>query len=919
MRNSLPGVVPRMTTVRVCSVAEAMDVLNAARSRSLNWTHGVGGDEAPVFLPNRAHAFLRMVLYNSRERRVSTLHIIDLVGSASIDGHRHSYHKPGEDREFDRRVVNQHLLALSRVITELARHDDPSDGPVVLSARESRLTQIIGPLLVGNSKTFLLATIQTDRESYLDTTNTLRVAARATSIKIPCMRLVNVDEQSLSFVNINSVLSPQDFPRLRRWRVPASSPFSVPHSFPSPHPMFDQPLLEVPRLNADRSTLQDSSTGARPFFSPGRGTDVPKRHSRDQPQTHSSLEFDALPRRAPSAPPFLPSSLSPRMGTSISPPLSLPGRIPTGEARESAFDWPSERATRASSPFGTMHSSWEVRFDDTDDVDVAESEHEDLLSEPPSGDACDRLKLKFRELMDSILEKNTVLGDRSSMTIAPAPPHPPPPLQPVSISKPALQSSSVAKSLPARLQSIIDPPPPPMNLLSPPSTVDSFSPTRPASAPPSQTQRRRQEERRSLSPPHRSVSPVIDQDISFDEYPQQEVSVVGDPPSPNVRQSSSAKASPRASAERSDIQSHAGGQDYRVMYMKASAECDLLRKSHSSLLAQIESQRQKYEEAIAHASDLERDFLEKQTTSDLESDNLKAEVVNLKSQIRKLQKESSHHELFAQYDEEIRRLTEEVQRLKDENASLREAAVIASVTDTVSTRDISPSSERAKSVNGNKNKIPVQKALAEALSRVEELTAEAHAAKKKERQALILKKAWDDANIKLSKLSRELQENEKGLTENKLRVAELDAQLRETQSQLQQALSRENAVKMDVAALSAERNELREQIRVMQAEKRAGWRIAGLISQQAPKHSAVVELIERLEKEIPNNLAGRLKVTIGKLRAEAERSENARIEYAKVHQNILRVMRDHVSQNAGTLHPTVAAIEHIIFNADDDP
>lgn len=52
------------------------------------------------------------------------------------------------------------------------------------SARDSALMQLVGPLMAGNARTFMLAGVSQHPDHYLDTVNTLRVATRAQNIQV---------------------------------------------------------------------------------------------------------------------------------------------------------------------------------------------------------------------------------------------------------------------------------------------------------------------------------------------------------------------------------------------------------------------------------------------------------------------------------------------------------------------------------------------------------------------------------------------------------------------------------------------------------------------------------------------------------------------------------------------------------------
>eukprot|EP00960_Hanusia_phi_P057473 763576-Hanusia_phi.AAC.12 len=75
------------TCVEVESLSDAMQVMEYSHSRSSNW---IEDDEQTMFVPtaNRCHSFLRITLYDKRKRRISSMHLIDLVGYVPLNGAR---------------------------------------------------------------------------------------------------------------------------------------------------------------------------------------------------------------------------------------------------------------------------------------------------------------------------------------------------------------------------------------------------------------------------------------------------------------------------------------------------------------------------------------------------------------------------------------------------------------------------------------------------------------------------------------------------------------------------------------------------------------------------------------------------------------------------------------------------------------
>ena len=66
----------------------------------------------------------------------------------------------------------------------------------VMSARDTPLVQLLGPLLAGNARTFMLAAVSPHPDHYLDTVNTLRIATRVQSIQVASPRGFTYDAGS---------------------------------------------------------------------------------------------------------------------------------------------------------------------------------------------------------------------------------------------------------------------------------------------------------------------------------------------------------------------------------------------------------------------------------------------------------------------------------------------------------------------------------------------------------------------------------------------------------------------------------------------------------------------------------------------------------------------------------------------------
>jgi Kinesin motor domain len=103
-----------------------------------------------------------------------------------MTGHRMRHRlAPAQPLDRNCRAVSRDQLALSRVLTELAAGATAAVASPLkpASARDSRLTQALLPLLAGNAYVTMVAAISPAPEDYLDTVNMLRLAARAQQIR----------------------------------------------------------------------------------------------------------------------------------------------------------------------------------------------------------------------------------------------------------------------------------------------------------------------------------------------------------------------------------------------------------------------------------------------------------------------------------------------------------------------------------------------------------------------------------------------------------------------------------------------------------------------------------------------------------------------------------------------------------------
>ncbi|CAD7695446.1 unnamed protein product [Ostreobium quekettii] len=194
---SIPLGAAGFKSVLVNSFEEALRVILMTRIRSRNW-RWEARESRWVGLLNRSHAFVRVSIFGEASGRLSVLHLVDLAGSRSLSAQGpsacYSYPDTLGEEEREKRLLSKQFLAINRIISSLSQKDSNRSADYMVSGREFNITRMLAPILAGNSKVYLLATVSSDPEHFLDTVNTLRIATRAQSIKVGGQRTLQMGE-----------------------------------------------------------------------------------------------------------------------------------------------------------------------------------------------------------------------------------------------------------------------------------------------------------------------------------------------------------------------------------------------------------------------------------------------------------------------------------------------------------------------------------------------------------------------------------------------------------------------------------------------------------------------------------------------------------------------------------------------------
>ena len=188
-----------LVTVKITTVEEAIFTFNSARSLSQNWKETSDGDF--IAINNRAHFFIRFSLYSEEDSRLRHFHIIDLAGSPPANMPQEIRSKLGSEEQlnFTRIGLNQ----LRSILWELARlnsgTNESIDLSTILATRKSKLASVVGSIIASNNRTYLLGVLREDA-AFSDNCRTLELIQRAQSIKVPCVRGIEILKSQLEFI-----------------------------------------------------------------------------------------------------------------------------------------------------------------------------------------------------------------------------------------------------------------------------------------------------------------------------------------------------------------------------------------------------------------------------------------------------------------------------------------------------------------------------------------------------------------------------------------------------------------------------------------------------------------------------------------------------------------------------------------------
>ncbi|CAG9467466.1 unnamed protein product [Pedinophyceae sp. YPF-701] len=210
---NLPGAWLEFTTGAVATSDDVHALMSLAQRRSANWGLPAEAKQAQplVALPNRAHFFVRFVVYDRAQERLASVTVADLVGqSSSEELSRNVTAGMLTQASVERREESMNIVSLNRLVAELSRRNAPAakaTPQVVPAVQDCQLTRVLFPFLAGNCRCFMVGTVADSKAHYLDTINTMRILTRAQGIRTACTKSCDVRGEDVRFVSVAKLLS----------------------------------------------------------------------------------------------------------------------------------------------------------------------------------------------------------------------------------------------------------------------------------------------------------------------------------------------------------------------------------------------------------------------------------------------------------------------------------------------------------------------------------------------------------------------------------------------------------------------------------------------------------------------------------------------------------------------------------------
>ena len=172
----------------------------------------------------RAHFFLRITLYmpnedDDRIGKVSHIHMVDLIGTSPIENR--SFNELSEDDKECRREVSSQHAALAKILQQMKSASErantegetlitPTNPLQISSARDSKLTMMLAPLIQGNVRTSIMLFLKDHETQFKHSKSALMSLRDINETVSACyVNTTSIEKTSLEMRHPDRVLSPK--------------------------------------------------------------------------------------------------------------------------------------------------------------------------------------------------------------------------------------------------------------------------------------------------------------------------------------------------------------------------------------------------------------------------------------------------------------------------------------------------------------------------------------------------------------------------------------------------------------------------------------------------------------------------------------------------------------------------------------
>lgn len=156
--------------------------------------------------PHKANVFVRIILRSEITNTTSAVHFVDMVSTAEVSERNlfkgRSKKNPsslGRQSHAFAKVIT-HLAETATTSTSNKSDSERSRSILLASARESKLTQMLTPLLGGNNRTWFVGYLCKDASKVKETNTTLKLLGKGGKVMCGCVKNANNGADDINFL-----------------------------------------------------------------------------------------------------------------------------------------------------------------------------------------------------------------------------------------------------------------------------------------------------------------------------------------------------------------------------------------------------------------------------------------------------------------------------------------------------------------------------------------------------------------------------------------------------------------------------------------------------------------------------------------------------------------------------------------------